>query len=191
MRLAALVCLAAFVSTGSAHSASVVPTTFDEMVVRAGTIFLGEAVNVRSDWETSSRGKHIVTTVTFKVERVLKGEAPAQVQLQFLGGDIGGLVMEVDGMPTFRVGDRDVLFVSPTRNAISPLVGFSNGRFRVTRGRSGDARVLTHDGRPFVAAAASASRSRTLMSAPATPSSYEQFEALVLQSLGRAGVAPR
>lgn len=76
---------------------------------RAGAIALVETVSVRSDWQTHAQGKHIVTTVRFKVERTLKGQAGQELQLEFLGGTIGGLTMEVDGMPQFQVGDRDVL----------------------------------------------------------------------------------
>ena len=55
--------------------------------------------------------------------------------------------MEVVGMPTFREGQRSVLFVSPEVRAVSPLVGFYHGRLRIERDASGVDRVRTHDGR--------------------------------------------
>ncbi|HJU43763.1 MAG TPA: hypothetical protein VJ691_13140, partial [Vicinamibacterales bacterium] len=52
----------------------------------------------------------------------------------------------VIGMPSFRVGQRNVLFVAAER-AVSPLVGFMHGRMRVERDFFGVDRVRTNDGR--------------------------------------------
>lgn len=172
----------------TASATSVRSLSFDEIAVQADLIVLVETASVRSDWQTSPQGKHIVTIVTFKVERTLKGQPSQQLQLEFLGGNIGGLVMEVDGMPQFQAGDRDVLFVSPHRNSVSPVVGLSQGRFRVERDRAaGTDRVLMSDRTPFVPASAGVNR---FLSAPLAslvrPLTYSQFESLVAQTLARA-----
>ena len=88
-----------------------------------------------------------MTYVTFKVEEVWKGAVGAVTQLEFLGGTIGDTTMEVVGMPTFREGQRSVLFVSPEVRAASPLVGFWHGRMRIERDPNGVDRVRTYDGR--------------------------------------------
>ena len=87
-----------------------------------------------------------ITTYVTPVEDV-KGAVGAVTQLEFLGGTIGETKMEVVGMPTFRAGQRSVLFVSPEVQTASPLVGFWHGRMRVEKDPYGVDRVRTYDGR--------------------------------------------
>lgn len=131
---------------GAAGSTTVIPPSFDALVSRANTIFVGEVIGQRAIWISTPQGRAIRTQVTFKVEDVWKGAAGAVTQLEFLGGTIGDTTMEVTGMPTFSVGQRTVLFVAPSRQ-ISPLVGFMHGRLRIERDYAGVDRVRTHDGR--------------------------------------------
>jgi hypothetical protein len=105
--------------------------TFEGLVARAQVVFLGETTGVRSAWVSTPSGRAIVTVVTFNVLRVLKGELGGRTQLEFLGGTVGEYRMEVAGMPKFRVGDEDVLFVDERGRPVSPVVGVSHGRFRV------------------------------------------------------------
>jgi hypothetical protein len=132
------------------RAASVVAPTFDGLVARARTVFVAETVDVSSRWVSTGSGRAIVTVVTFKVLRTLKGELGAQTQLEFLGGTVGEYRMEVPGIPRFRVGDEDVLFVDERGQPVSPVVGFMHGRFRVledpgTRRRS----VARHNFEPL------------------------------------------
>ena len=124
--VALLVALAA-----APRAASVVAPTFDGLVTRARTVFVAETVDVSSRWVSTGSGRAIVTVVTFKVRRTLKGELGAQTQLEFLGGTVGEYRLEVPGIPRFRVGDEDVLFVDDRGQPVSPVVGFMHGRFRV------------------------------------------------------------
>jgi hypothetical protein len=89
--------------------------------------------------------------VAFDVTRVLKGRLGLRTELTFLGGTIGDLTLRVADMPEFSVGDRDVLFVSPERYAVSPLVAFGYGRFRIVRDSATHIeQIYTHDGRPLL-----------------------------------------
>ena len=116
---------------GGLQAASIVAPTFSGMIARAQAVFVGETLDVRSQWVSTPSGRAIVTVVTFKVVRTLKGELGAQTQLEFLGGTVGEYRMEVPGIPRFRVGDEDVLFVDDRGQPVSPVVGFMHGRFRV------------------------------------------------------------
>ena len=139
-----VVCTLVF--AGVAGSTTVIPPTFDALVNSATSVFVGEAITVRSRWAAAPRGRVIMTDVTFKVEEVWKGNLGAVTMLEFMGGTIDGLTMEVVGMPEFAVGQRNVLFVSGERS-VSPLVGFMYGRMKIERDFSGVDRVRTHDGR--------------------------------------------
>ena len=146
-RLVPLSVICTLLMAGVARSTTVIPPTFESLVSSANTIFVGEVMNVRAAWIATPSGRAIVTQVTFKVEETWKGAAGAVTQLEFLGGTIGETTMEVVGMPTFRDGQRSVLFVSPQPRAARPLVGFWHGRMRVERDHTGVDRVRTYDGR--------------------------------------------
>jgi hypothetical protein len=144
------VCLLSFICTlvfaSVAGTTTVIPPTFDALVSGANSVFVGEVMAVRSRWITSPRGRAIMTDVTFRVEDVWKGTVGAVTMLEFMGGTVDGMTMEVVGMPQFEVGQRNVLFVSGERS-VSPLVGFMYGRMKVERDFYGVDRVRTHDGR--------------------------------------------
>lgn len=147
-RLLPLTLLCTLLTVGLAYSTTVIPPTFDDLVSKAQTIFVGEVVNQRAIWQTTPQGRSIVTIVTFQVADVWKGDASPLTQLEFLSGTIDDLTMTVHGMPTFRIGQRDVLFVGSTVRVVSPLVGLMHGRLGIEREpMSGVDRVRTHDGR--------------------------------------------
>lgn len=147
-RLLLLTVVATVAAAGVARSTTVIPPSFEALVAGANTIFVGEVMNRRSEWDVTPSGRNIVTLVTFRVEDVWKGNLGAVTQLEFMGGEIGDLGMTVHGMPTFRMGQRDVLFVSREPKKISPLVGLMYGRMRIERDTvSNTDRVRTHDGR--------------------------------------------
>ena len=147
-RLSLMTLACTLLAAGVARSTTVIPPSFEVLVSGANTVFVGEVMNIRADWESTPTGRAIVTFVTFRVEAVWKGNLGAVTQLEFLGGEIGEVGMKVEGMPVFRLGQRDVLFVSGDARTVSPLVGFMHGRLRVERDTvSGVDRVRTYDGR--------------------------------------------
>ncbi len=145
-RLFSLSLICTLLFAGVARSTTVIPPSFDALVSGANTIFVGEVIGQNAIWVSTPQGRAIKTQVTFRVEDVWKGASGAVTRLEFLGGTIGETTMEVVGMPTFRVGQRSVLFVASERH-VSPLVGFMHGRLRVERDFAGVDRVRTHDGR--------------------------------------------
>jgi hypothetical protein len=146
-RLVPLSLICTLLMAGVARSTTVIPPTFESLVSSANTIFVGEVMDVRAEWDATPQGRAIKTYVTFKVEDVWKGSAGAVTQLEFLGGTIGGTTMEVVGMPTFHEGQRSVLFVSGEVKSASPLVGFWHGRMRIEKDPNGVDRIRTYDGR--------------------------------------------
>jgi hypothetical protein len=138
------------VFAASARPTTIVAPSFQELVARAEQIVVAQVAVRRSTWVSSRSGRAIVTDVTFLIERTIKGPVYAERSLEFLGGTVGDDTLEVDGMPEFRVGDRDVLFIHDSGRPASPLVGFMYGRFRIVRdGLTGVETIRTHDGRPL------------------------------------------
>ncbi len=184
-RLLLLTMAGTLAAAGAAHSTTVIPPSFDALVSGANTIFVGEVMDIRAGWESTPQGRAIVTFVTFRVEDVWKGNAGAVTQLEFLGGTIGEIGMKVEGMPAFRLGQRDVLFVSGEVRVVSPLVGFMHGRMRVERDTvSGVDRVRTFDGRALGSVAQIGPQRAAPSLASITPMRLSELEAAVRSRLG-------
>jgi hypothetical protein len=127
---ATLVCAALCVQRLVATT--VIAPTFAQLIAGAERVVVAEVVDVESRRVIESSGPTIVTEVSLRIERTLKGQARSIITLEFPGGTIGDETLEISGMPRFRIGDRDVLFIKGGRISLSPLVGFMHGRFRVT-----------------------------------------------------------
>lgn len=186
--VARLLLLATALSLGSARPASAtvtLPMRFEALVGGASAIFRGEVVDVRSEWRQLRGDSVIVTVVRFKVERVLKGSVSPTQTLELLGGVVGESAMAVPGMPRFMVGDRDLLCVERS-GALFPVLGGSQGRFRIITDRSGQDRVVFSDGRP-VGAVTQIGRAAVVVSAtPIAPMTLSGFESTIEQELTRA-----
>jgi hypothetical protein len=143
--------------------------TFAQLVKTAPRIFVGNVVAVesfRADWRGNAR---IRTRVTFSVDETLRGSGVVTV-LEFLGGTVGDLTLDVAHVPQFSVGERYVVFAHDGDRWVNPVVGFTQGLLRVSRdARDGTARVLT-DGRAPLASVAAigrpANRTSSMMSMP-------------------------
>ena len=184
-RLLLLTMVSTAAAAGEARSTTVIPPTFDALVSSAATIFVGEVMNVRSEWETTPNGRAIITLVTFRVEEVWKGDLGAVTQLEFLGGEMGDVGMRVEGSPVFRLGQRDVLFVNAIVRAVSPLVGFMHGRMRVERDTvSGVDRVRMFDGRALGSIAQLGPQRAAPLLASITPMRLSELETAVRSRLG-------
>lgn len=126
-----LLTLALLGGINAAIATSVVAPSFPELVSEAQVIVRAQVKSVIPAWVDSPRGKVIKTFVTLTVENRLKGEATEEIILQFLGGEIDGQGMRVEGMPQFIVGQREILFVSGNGVKFCPLVAMMHGRYRV------------------------------------------------------------
>lgn len=169
----------------SASATVTVPMRFESLVGGASAILRGEVVEVQSEWRQLRGELVIVTRVRFKVERVLKGSASAFETLELLGGSIGETTMAVPGMPQFAVGDRDLLCLERA-GALLPVLGASQGRFRIITDRSGRDRVVFNDGRP-VASITQIGRAPVVVSAaPMAPMTLAGFESTIEEELVRA-----
>jgi hypothetical protein len=90
--------------------------------------------SVQSEKRTvAGRGAKIVTMVELDVIEVVAGTPPAEIKLEMLGGKVGAEELTVAGMPRFKIGDEDILFVSGNGRSISALYGMMHGRFPVAR----------------------------------------------------------
>ena len=180
--IAACACLALL--TFTARATSVLPPGFEALVDRADLIFAGRVTSQRSEWRNFNGQKAMVTLVTFTVERTHKGRADSVVTLQFLGGRVGEVTMDVAEMPQFKAGERVILFVEDDGNTASPVIGFFHGKFLLRKDESGRDFVLQHDGAPL-ADVAEIGRAKNAGGAALRALSHEEFAAKIHERLAR------
>jgi len=106
-----------------------------QLVNQSNLVFTGRAASVtyRTVKGDEGEGEIPYTFVTYRIEKVLRGQAPGdQITLRFVGGPDGrGRFLSVTGVPVIQEGDRDVLFVGNTEDPSCPLVFCEHGRYRV------------------------------------------------------------
>jgi hypothetical protein len=138
-------------SVASLKATTYDPVTFQELIDKAQVIFVGDVVDVHP-YVDRIRGNTVVKTrVTFRVDDPIFGTKSLVEVFDFFGGEAEGVGMVIEGMPTFAVGDRRVVFAHRD-GSINPIVGFTQGLLKVTRDSDGVDRVLTLDGTPLARA---------------------------------------
>lgn len=131
--------LAVLLFTGSRlWATTVIPPDFDQLVNDSDYIIRAVVKSVDSEYQTTnSGGKKIVTKVALDVKEVIAGTPPNDVVLEILGGRVGNERMVVEGAPTFKVGDEDILFVRGNGHTVVPLVAMMHGRYPIMRDATG------------------------------------------------------
>ena len=186
VRFVAILAAVALLRSG-VGAISVMAPTFQELVAEAQTVFVGEVTATQTLWTGTGAERTIVTNVTFAVESTLKGAGASVRVLRFLGGTVDDQTLSVPGIPTFKVGDRAVLFVTSDVNAISPLVGVMHGRFPLTKASDGHEYVALHDGRVFSSVDQVGPSAVTASRTPLRPMRREDFENEIRLELQRRG----
>lgn len=133
VRAACLGLLGFCLATVAARATTVLPPDFDQLVNESDYIVRASVVSLRSEYRDGPQGRLIITFVKIRVRETLAGEAPAEIELELLGGRIGDDQLIVNGAPTFRVGDDDFLFVSGNGRTFFPLFALGHGRYPVRR----------------------------------------------------------
>ena len=134
--------------SGTAHATTVVSKSFADLCAEAEMVFSATVTAVRSQRVDPGRGD-LETLVTFADIDALLGVIDSPLTLHFAGGVVDGVREEFLGVPRFTVGERVVLFARKSHQ-LSPVVGLSQGCFRVVESATG-ATVASADGRPLTA----------------------------------------
>ena len=115
--------------------------SLEKAVQRSRLIFEGSVVDIAfRDSEPPQGAEASIphTFVTYRIDEILRGESTSRrMTLRFMGGwssETGKIILAY-GAPLFRLGDRDILFVTANGAASCPLVACGLGRFRVNEGR--------------------------------------------------------
>jgi hypothetical protein len=160
------------------------PYSLEALVAGARVIAVTRVTNLRAAYEYYGASRLIVTTVTLQVEQAVKGAALRTLEVEVLGGSIGDETLRVSHVPEFKVGDRDVVFLSGEPHAVSPLVGSDQGRFRVVDDpATRQPRVLTSGWRPLRSVGEIVSPPRELIASMSSAMTLDRFVATIRDTM--------
>jgi len=131
-----------------AVGSTMIPLPLATLADHAGQVIVGEVAATRSYWAENPR--RIETEVVFQQVEYLKGRLPdsdTTFTLLLPGGTAGEMTVRLTDMPTFAAGEKWVLFLAPEYTTY-PVVGLSQGAFRVAADADGVQRVYDADRRP-------------------------------------------
>lgn len=117
----------------AAFSAQASPVPTKILADEADLVFKGKVTDIA--YKNSEAGiPH--TFVTYTISEVISGDySDRTLTLRFEGGiDEKGLAYLVSNLPTFDVGDEDILFVKGNGEMPCPLAGCTKGRIRIISG---------------------------------------------------------
>ena len=104
-----------------------------------------------------------------------------------LGGTVDGQTLRVSDAPTFKVGDRDILFVEHNGTQFIPLVGIMHGRFHVQLEQDGGESIARDNGAPLTDLARLGKEEQTSSSGKAL--STAEFKAAIRAKLSQTAAA--
>ena len=148
--------------------------SFDEKVENANAIVYGKVVRQETRWDPEHRW--ILTYTTLQVERSLKGVTPPEVTIVTPGGKVGDVRQDTIGMPEFKVGEENAVFVRNTRLGPTVLY-FDQGAYAIAKDTRGNRSVL-----PVETDAVRIDTQRGIAVAPEEPRTLREFEAAVRES---------
>jgi len=130
MRRRLIAVLAVVGLAAAAPSATIViPAEFREVVNEAGLIVRGRVTDVRA---VAVPGGGVDSIATVAIESVLKGQAASGfVSMRVPGGERGRIRHVLVGAPTFKAGQRAVLFLKQGADDAWRPIGLTQGVYRV------------------------------------------------------------
>ena len=150
MRLKTLMLAALFTAlliSSQSRATTIAQMDFYDVLATAELVFEGRVVHVESRL-TGPRSIH--TRVRFEILDVLKGEyRQPTLELQYLGGQVGTQVLEVQSMQIPGLGEHGFYFVESLQTPlVHPLVGWSQGHFLIESDDTRQQRLYTADEQP-------------------------------------------
>jgi hypothetical protein len=89
--------------------AAMIKPSLEQLSRGAESIVLGTVSNQVSTWNVTHRA--IYTDVTVEVEEAMKGTVGPEVTFRTAGGEVGRIGMRTSTDPTFRMGERVIVFL--------------------------------------------------------------------------------
>ncbi len=136
LRMTMGLCALAFVVPAAAST--FLELSQEELVAQADSVVQGRVIEVQSFW--NRQGTAIVTEAMVEVEETVLGRERSHVRLVTFGGEVGGYAIEAHGFPTFKKGQRLLVFLEPGRkgeDGAHRVLGYRQGEFEVRKDQRG------------------------------------------------------
>jgi hypothetical protein len=128
----------------SASATSLRYKNLDALVAEADAVLVGTVGHVASRYGPDGE---IYTFVTLQDLKLIEGTyTRAALTLRFMGGEVAGEITDLIGSPRFTVSERVLLFVRGNGHDIVPIVGWTQGVFRLVEDQPGDIMTYDHEG---------------------------------------------
>ncbi len=102
--------------------------TLEDLADRAAVVFAGKVMEVESRWE----GRLIITRARVEVTLCFSGACQSTETLRSVGGQVGDLVMAVEGAARYQAGEELLVFAEPVvGQAALRSVGMAQGKYRI------------------------------------------------------------
>jgi len=110
------------------NHALMIKLSLKKLCIGADAIIFGEVKEIQSQW--SLDGSIILTIVTLQIHETLKGKIYTdQVLIQYPGGEVGDLALQVEDTPSFRMDEEVLVFLKFIKNVKnikhSPVIALS------------------------------------------------------------------
>jgi hypothetical protein len=106
-----------------------------ELVQGSAAVVEGEILQVHSFWD--SKGRMMITEAIVKVADSVVGNIGSAIVVRTFGGTVEGYTVEAHGFPTFRRGERLLLFLESERDGAHRVTGYQLGQYRIVRDKNG------------------------------------------------------
>lgn len=123
-----------------AGATTLVKMGFSDLARDADQVVVGTVAGIQGEWDPS--GRFIHSTVTLVVERSLRGNTPDTLILRTPGGQVGTLAQRADGMATFEVGEKVLVFLTTWEDGTPKVLGYVQGKSRVIVDGQGRERLV-------------------------------------------------
>ena len=136
------VLLALFLVSDSAIATMIMKKSFTQIALDSELIFEGKILS--KETRILPLNNKPFTYFTFEIIDVVKGNySEGTIELGFLGGSMGDLVLEVSDMKMPEVGERGFYFVKTLDELyVHPLTGWHQGHYLVIEGEQGKIEVV-------------------------------------------------
>jgi hypothetical protein len=140
-RVISAVLLALIFAALSTGATTLKRMNLDDLTQAAQTVARVKCISNETRWD----GDHIYTFTTFDVLETLKGSVSQQITVRLIGGQIGHLRLNVDGVPRFAQGEESYLFLEPTAMGVFSVTSWAQGTFRVRQDPRNQKEGVTQD----------------------------------------------
>jgi hypothetical protein len=171
--LITIICMCLLFHVSGAEAAMVRSMDLGRLVNDSDLIFQGKVKTVDSEWD--GQRTTIWTYVTFQIDEIIKGNwSESEITLKLPGGAIKkeDIRLQASGVPQFQEGEEVLIFCDTENRTGSPIIGWSQGRFRIRFDGQSGKKVITEK---RAAKLIPSTRSTEAMGATTAPVTYDAF----------------